>query len=427
MGWIDSLLSALGTAGRGIGSGLSTVGKTIADPFITTDEEKKKQLLALLSASGVDPGQEMSGLGDRYTPNFPSTTPGLDTLASIGKGIGTGAKIGGTVLDQIGRMLPGNIGPLFQAGEYGVLKATGKTDTPFAQGNMLVQRDKALAEQQALRDYQTKLRAGNLEKLPYEIQGAKLDVTQKESDIEKNKADLANAQFDLKDKEDKKAALIATGGYTGQFERDIEKDNADIARLKGQLSAAEAQRQESLAGVGLAGTQAETSLVARQTYLSNAAVEYAKSVVGVGPNDAVPAKDRTAYVNAYNEYMQNADKSFIPMKVPPEVVQPTTATTPGGLKNTGNLPSQWLGQISHAFDPNPNMLAGTPNSTFSPDVINADDQAQIDEMIARFGLDETIRRNVQLAKSGNQEAVKALKYLLKRKLASTGAVAPTGQ
>lgn len=101
--WYDllkSLLSGLQGAGRGIGQGVGAVGQGAA---------------SALSSVG---------------PQLPEI---LKILGSIGKGVGQTATM-------VGRQLP-YAGPLIQAGEYGILNAVGKEDSPWAQGNAFVQRD----------------------------------------------------------------------------------------------------------------------------------------------------------------------------------------------------------------------------------------------------------------------------------------------
>jgi len=110
--WYDiltKLLSGLKGAGQGIGQGAGAVGQ---------------------GAAGA-----LSSIG----PQLPEI---LKILGSIGKGVGQTATM-------VGRQLP-YAGPLVQAGEYGILNAVGKEDSPWAQGNAFIQRDKANKEQELM-------------------------------------------------------------------------------------------------------------------------------------------------------------------------------------------------------------------------------------------------------------------------------------
>src|SRR3990167_6758325 len=110
--WYDilsKLRSGLKGAGQGIGQGAGAVGQGAA--------------------------WALSSIG----PQLPEI---LKILGSIGKGAGQTATM-------VGRQLP-YAGPLVQAGEYGILTAVDKEDSPWAQGNAFIQRDKVNKEQELM-------------------------------------------------------------------------------------------------------------------------------------------------------------------------------------------------------------------------------------------------------------------------------------
>ena len=206
--WYDilsKLRSGLKGAGQGIGQGAGAVGQGAA--------------------------WALSSIG----PQLPEI---LKILGSIGKGVGQTATM-------VGRQLP-YAGPLVQAGEYGILNAVGKEDSPWAQGNAFIQWDK---EQEAWEKMTELARLGKglantqteqvneqnkweLSQNPMKERDTLLGIQNKEQELQKGKIDIESAQTRLASDKEALARLEAIAKdypYSQQVQDLIKEAKAKIA------------------------------------------------------------------------------------------------------------------------------------------------------------------------------------------------------
>ena len=165
-------------------------------------------------------GAALSSVGDKL--QLPEV---LKILGSIGKGTGQ-------VATSIGRQLP-YAGPLVQAGEYGILNAVGKQDSPWAQGNAFIQRDTVQKQRNALAELVQQLQQQN--------------ITKGEQDIEKQLYEKGRRPF-----EEQKGELGLLGDYQAyqqgeqtyqKGEYDLQQKEGELNKLKDELQQMEAYRQ----------------------------------------------------------------------------------------------------------------------------------------------------------------------------------------
>ena len=137
---LTKLLSGLKGAGQGIGRGIGAAGQ------------------------GTGSGLASVGRGAQL-PEI------LKILGSIGKGVGQTATM-------VGRQLP-YAGPLVQAGEYGILNAVGKQDSPWAQGNAFIQRDVRNEQENKLQELMRQIKGQEIDRNKQVIEQGNYDVTQR--------------------------------------------------------------------------------------------------------------------------------------------------------------------------------------------------------------------------------------------------------
>ena len=252
--WYDiltKLLSGLKGAGQGIGQGIGAAGQ---------------------GAAGA-----LSSIG----PQLPEI---LKILGSIGKGVGQTATM-------VGRQLP-YAGPLVQAGEYGILNAVGKEDSPWAQGNAFIQRDKVNKEQELM---------AQLMRLGKEAQNTQTNQANEQQSyevsrrpFEENKAALG---FSADEQDFQKGGLDLK--YSEERLRQIQKEIADIEeqdKVLGPTAEAEFKKKKLQLELDAlkSGIARDYALAGRNEryqppraipgWIDKSAKEYAKThTVGVNP------------------------------------------------------------------------------------------------------------------------------------------------
>jgi len=244
----------------------------------------------------------------------------LKILGSIGKGAGQTATM-------VGRQLP-YAGPLVQAGEYGILNAVGKEDSPWAQGNAFIQRDKANKEQelmaQLMRSAQGLRNTGlgqentqrdwELTQNPLKEKDTLLGIQNKEQEFQKGEIDIEKSRTDLDVAKENLARLLAIAKdypYNQQVQDMIKEAKAKIASEEAlatqRLSyAGKNQRWEPSGGSHTIPSWIETS-----------AKEYAKThTAGVNPltygissmSPQTQAAFDASYQKKFNELLDTYNK-----------------------------------------------------------------------------------------------------------------------
>ncbi len=210
---LTKLLSGLKGAGQGIGQGVGAVGQ---------------------GAAGA-----LSSVG----PQLPEI---LKILGSIGKGVGQTATM-------VGRQLP-YAGPLIQAGEYGILNAVGKEDSPWAQGNAFVQRDKANQEQEMMAKLLQAAQGLRNTGLQQENTQRDWESTQNPFTARENAAKAQGAETDVNVKA--KNLEILTRQYDDILEE--ARLNPADSRIAREVQLKKLEIEQAQANIGLTGAQTET-------------------------------------------------------------------------------------------------------------------------------------------------------------------------
>jgi hypothetical protein len=286
---LNAIGGGLSSAGRGIGKGFSVVGKTLADPFYESEEER---LARELGGADFGPTTAAGLTGNYYySPNFKKKKNFWDVLGDIGETTGR-------VATQVGRQLP-ILGPYVQAGEYGILKGIGKEDSDWAKGNIFAEREQAYEELQKRRAFEEQERQQKEALFPLELERTRTEIDADKSTIASNEAQLALKQRELEAINARLAAKIQAGGTLADYEvqeldRERQQVDAEIARIKAQTNAENAQARY----YDTRGNMGENQPLMTMVEFEQAARAYADSVSAM---DVSPG----AWQKAYTEYKTN--------------------------------------------------------------------------------------------------------------------------
>lgn len=380
MAWYDALFSPL----KGIGRTAAAIGKGLADPFYTTDEERMRMALM---GSGIDPGGEMDGLAG-VRPRLDSTTPGLDILGGIGK---TAASFG----NQIGRNLP-ILGPLYQAGEYGVLKGLGREDKPWARGNAFIEKDIRRGQYEDELAYQQDERQHNRNLWPMKEREAGMLAEVSGLQLEEARSRVEGLKARL-------AAKIAQGGSLVDFEtqelkRELDNAQADYDMKQAQIGAEKARGRYYDAGAQNREPAVDPIKKIRDV------METAAMMMGFNP-DFVPEASRPAVLQAARRLWESTypgqpfpnigmDEDVSP---PPE--EPPMESTGGGL--LGLLGSFFRPDATNA--PTMDYLAtGGFAASEGIGMLSTEDERGLDQAVSLLGYEDVLRKALA---NGNNAAV----------------------
>jgi hypothetical protein len=397
MAWYDFFGDAARGLGKGLGKAASGVGKFLGDPFYEDDEERRMRMIL-----GVDPAGEMSG----FTPNFKPRTDVWDVLGGVGDTLGDVGKVAGRAGMSIGRNLP-YVGPLVQAGEYGVLKGLGKENSDWAQGNVFAEREWSMDELTRQRAFDEQERQHELGLMPVEKEAKVLGNQLTTQEIETEQKRQAELNRKIQELDAMIAAKIKLGGTLEDYE--VQEMVAQRKQLAAELEYKKAQtsteyKQGDYYAEGR--NQAKDPIF---TYEN--AVELATKRASAKATDPVMGLDQAVYDQAFDEAM----REYGPM-----IGKPSSAYRPAQI--TPSI-SRW----SFRDDPNNKPLGGTgatppargtPGATAgrpAPGNI-ADDFSKIDESFSVNGYEATritLREDFDAGKITWQEFQEYMDYLEK--------------
>lgn len=239
MSWLSDLLMT-------IPRGMKKVGAAVADPFYTSEEERRNDPSAFnpLSPEGFqdDDGGKLSSL--------------LKLLGGAGK---TAGRVGNT----LARSLP-IVGPYYQGAEYGVLKGLGKEDSDWAGGNIFAEGEKRREARQEEREQKSwsnlneRTKAGReTEEFGWKREAQPLKQRALESGQELTGLNIENAQtsrsaglIELEKIQAEKQAILTKHGSLDNYEGQLLQDRED--KIKAEL---ERTQSMTTANLALSGTR----------------------------------------------------------------------------------------------------------------------------------------------------------------------------
>lgn len=321
-------------------------------------------------------GAALSSVGDKL--QLPEV---LKILGSIGKGTGQ-------VATSIGRQLP-YAGPLVQAGEYGILNAVGKQDSPWAQGNAFIQRDTVQKQKNALAELMQQLQQQNITKgeqdiekqlyekgrRPFEEQKDDLgllgDIQQYEKggfDLQYSQAKLQQIQKEMRNLEEAEKIMGPTERTQLEKQKlqlDLDRIEADIfeSKQRGVMYGKQGDWQERRPATPTGGTAQENLRLKIDDLAGKRAAEELGVPPAVYKQLGVPADKRSEFVRLKAKHkitLQEVIGAIMP--------EPSDTTMPGGgavpPEATANVPpptgqgvaEQQLADFESELAENPGML-----------------------------------------------------------------------
>jgi hypothetical protein len=359
---LNAIGGGLSSAGRGIGKGFSVVGKTLADPFYESEEER---LARMLGEADFGP-TAAAGLAGGYSPNFKKKKNFWDVLGDIGETTGR-------VATQVGRQLP-ILGPYVQAGEYGILKGIGKEDSDWAKGNIFAEREQAYEELQKRRAFEEQERQQKEALFPLELERTRTEIDADKSTIASNEAQLALKQRELEAINARLAAKIQAGGTLADYEvqelnRERQQVDAEIARIKAQTNAENAQARY----YDTRGNMGENQPLMTMVEFEQAARAYADSVSAMDVSPGAWQKAYTEY-KTNNQWMLTGKATDLNKPITPNI----SGSNPLRMVGIGGGNASWM---------NAPYAKMEEVDSASP-VVSPEEASKFDQVIDLMGLDD---------------------------------------